>query len=223
MAERGKDRRLRGIEILHEDPDVIVVEKAAGILTCPTRRGDAYTLEDALNGHVRKGQAKSRRCVYLVHRLDRETSGVMMVAKTEAVQEYFRSGWNTLTEKTYLARVYGRMEESEGVFESLLWEDPRTLKVHSVKDQERGRLSRTEYRVLEAGDRTSLVEVRLKTGRKNQIRVHFSENGHPVVGDAKYGKAERGGLCLHSWRLAFIHPHTGKRMEFETAKPPFAL
>lgn len=221
MAVGGK-RNMRGIAIIHEDPDVIVVEKAAGVLTCAVRGGRGYTLEDALNDYVRKGQAKSRRRIYLVHRLDRETSGVMMVAKTEAVQEYFRSDWNQLTEKTYLARVSGRMPEGDGVFESLLWEDPATLKVCSVKDSRRGKPSRTEFNVLSATDSSSLVEVRLKTGRKNQIRVHFSENGHPVLGDAKYGKGERGGLCLHAWRLAFIHPHAGKRMEFETSRPVFA-
>ena len=112
---------MRGIRIIHEDPDVIVIEKAAGILSCATRRGgNEYCVESVLTDYVRKGQAKSRKRVYLVHRLDRETSGVMMVAKTPEVQEYFRSNWNDLTEKTYLARVEGRLAEKEGVFESYL-------------------------------------------------------------------------------------------------------
>ena len=230
MGERG--RRLRGIKILHEDPDVIVIEKAAGILSCATRRdGEAYSVENALTDYVRKGQARSRKCVYLVHRLDRETSGVMMVAKTPEVQEYFRANWNALTEKTYLARVHGHLKDKEGAFESYLAENPKTFMVRSVKNPAHGKLARTLYRVLseEGGGRaearpsqipTSLVEVQLKSGRKNQIRVHFAEAGHPVVGDARYGH-DRGPLLLHAWRLAFVHPHSGQRLEFETALPRF--
>ena len=219
MGERG--RRLRGIRILHEDPDVIVIEKAAGILSCATRRdGEAYSVESALTDYVRKGQARSRKCVYLVHRLDRETSGVMMVAKTPEAQEYFRSNWNALTEKTYLACVHGRLKDREGTFESYLAENPKTFMVHSVKDPAHGKLARTLYRVLSEVGGTSLVEVQLKSGRKNQIRVHFAEAGHPVVGDARYGH-DRGPLLLHAWRLAFVHPHSGQRLRFETALPRF--
>ncbi len=219
---RRVSRRLRGIEILYDDPDVIVVEKAAGVLSCATRRGGEYTVEDALSDYVRKGQARSRRRVYLVHRLDRETSGVMMVAKSEEVQDFFRSNWNALTEKTYLARVRGHLAESEGEFESYLAEDPRTLSVRSVKDPKSGKLAKTLYRVLSEAGGTSLVEVRLKSGRKNQIRVHFAESGHPVVGDTRYGRDDRGPLLLHAWRLAFVHPRTRTRMAFETAAPRFA-
>lgn len=213
---KGWERRLRGIRILHEDPDVIVIEKSAGILSCATRRGgDEYSVEGALGDYVRKGQARSRKQVYLVHRLDRETSGVMMVAKTPEVQEYFRSNWNSLTEKTYLARVHGILEAKEGAFESYLAEDPKTLLVRSVKDPERGKLARTEYRVLSEKSGTSLVEVHLKSGRKNQIRVHFSESGHPIVGDSRYGR-DSGPLMLHAWKLSFKHPHSGRKMQFES-------
>ena len=223
MPRAGKNRhRMRGLSILHEDPDVIVVEKAAGILSCATRRGgEEYSVERALTDYVRKGQAKSRKCVYLVHRLDRETSGVMMVAKSPEVQEYFRANWNDITEKTYLACVHGRLEQKEGVFESYLAEDPRTLSVHSVKNPADGKLARTLYKVLRESGDVSLVEVQLKSGRKNQIRVHFAESGHPVVGDARYGKGD-GPLLLHAWRFAFLHPHSRKRLVFETERPAFA-
>ena len=218
---KGRPRHIQGINILHEDPDVIVVEKASGVLSCATRCGGEHTVENALNDYVRKGQQRSRKQVYLVHRLDRETSGVMMVAKTPEVQEYFRSNWNELTEKTYLARVHGILEEKEGLFESYLAEDQKTLLVRSVKNPKYGKLARTLYRVVSEAKDTSLVEVKLKSGRKNQIRVHFSENGHPIVGDSRYGR-DRGGLMLHSWKLAFINPHTGKKMSFETERPAFA-
>ena len=216
---------IRGIRILHEDADVIVIEKAAGVLTQETRR-DAFqrdgehSVEGALGDWVRKGQARSSKRVYLVHRLDRETSGVMMVAKTETVQAWFRDNWSELTEKTYLARVAGKMETPTGVFESYLREDEKTLKVRSIKNPEYGKYARTEWKVLSEERGTSLVEVALKTGRKNQIRVHFSEAGHPVLGDAKYGtRASARQLCLHAWKFTFVHPRTKERMTFET-KPP---
>ena len=177
-----------------------------------------HTVEDALGDWVRKGQSKSRLRVYLVHRLDRDTSGVMMVAKSEEVQDYFRSNWNELTEKTYLARVEGKMDAPSGVFESYLCEDPKTLNVHSVSDPARGKLARTEWEVLSEGRGTSLVKVVLKSGRRNQIRVHFAEAGHPVCGDVRYGTGGRG-LCLHAWRLSFIHPRTHETCTFE-APPP---
>ena len=221
---------LHGIRILHEDPDVIVIEKPAGLLVQALRHGREPSVEAILADYVRKGQWKSRKQVYLVHRLDRETSGVMMVAKTEAVQDYFRSSWNELTEKTYLARVEGALDAESGVFESYLYEDA-DLFVRSTPDDTKGRYARTEWRAVQGTDPaaprgtgpTTLVEAVLKTGRKNQIRVQFADAGHPVVGDAKYGHGKRGQtLCLHAWRLAFIHPHTRRRMEFETAPPPFA-
>ena len=232
-------RSIRGIRILFEDDAVIVLEKSAGVLACGTRRGEGYSVESALADYVRKGQRKSSKCVFLVHRLDRDTSGVMMVAKTPDVQEYFRSRWNEITEKRYLARVVGRMECERGVFESYLAEDARTLKVRSVAPSAEGaKFARTEWRVLPdplAGLRsyagTSLVEARLHTGRKNQIRVHFAEAGHPVFGDSKYcppgmempRAARQGGrLCLHALSLAFVHPLTGERMEFSTPAPGFA-
>ena len=209
--------------ILYEDRDVIVIDKPPGLLTTQTRAKEANTAEAWLNDYVRKGQRKSRKHVWLVHRLDRETGGVMMVAKSPEVQEYFRSRWNEITEKIYLARVVGSLPTKEGFFESLLAEDADGYRVRSVKDTKRGRLARTEWTVLSESKGTTLVRVALKSGRKNQIRVHFSEAGHPVVGDTKYrGPASPAGLCLHAWRLAFIHPRTGKKLFFETDLPAFA-
>ena len=215
--------------ILYEDRDVIVIDKPAGMLTTHTRAKESNTAEEWLNDYVRKGQAKSRKHVWLVHRLDRETSGVMMFAQTEEVAEWFRANWNELTEKTYLARVEGEMAEEKGVFESWLREDEDGYRVRSVKapskrEAERipllpskaPKLARTEWRKISIEDGTTLVEVTLKSGRKNQIRVHFSEAGHPVVGDVKYGGEKASRLYLHSARLRFRHPHDGKWMEFNS-------
>ena len=213
--------------ILHEDRDVIVVDKPAGMLTTHTRAKETNTVEEWLNDYVRKGQAKSRLHVWLVHRLDRETSGVMMFAKSEEVAEAFRANWNELTEKTYHARVEGELAEDHGVFESWLREDADGYKVRSVRGPSRPeaeeipllrsrapKFARTEWRKLSVEDGTTLVEVTLKSGRKNQIRVHFSEAGHPVVGDVKYGGQKASRLYLHSARLRFRHPHAGRWVEF---------
>ena len=203
--------------ILHEDRDLIVIDKPAGLLTTHTRAREANTAEELLNDYVRKGQRRSRLRVWLVHRLDRETSGVMMFAKSAEVAEWFRANWGELTEKTYVARVEGELAEESGAFESYLADDERTMKVRSVADPRIGRFARTEWRRLSAERGTTLVEVSLKTGRKNQIRVHFSEAGHPVVGDVKYGARRARRLCLHSARLRFRHPHTKEWMEVESA------
>ena len=215
--------------ILYEDRDVIVIDKPAGMLTTHTRAKETNTAEEWLNDYVRKGQARSRKHVWLVHRLDRETSGVMMFAQTEEVAERFRANWNELTEKTYLARVEGELAEDRGVFESYLQEDADGYKVRSVsaphsvsrlpsKVLRPPKFARTEWKKISTCDGTTLVEVTLKSGRKNQIRVHFSEAGHPVVGDVKYGGQKASRLYLHSSRLRFRHPHTGKWMEFQSER-----
>ena len=207
----------------------MVIDKPAGMLTTHTRAKESNTAEEWLNDYVRKGQAKSRKHVWLVHRLDRETSGVMMFAKSEEVAEWFRANWNELTEKTYLARVEGEMAEEKGVFESWLREDEDGYRVRSVKgpssvsrsssgsrNARTPKLARTEWRKIATEGGTTLVEVTLKSGRKNQIRVHFSEAGHPVVGDVKYGGERASRLYLHSVKLRFRHPHDGKWMEFSS-------
>ncbi len=207
--------------VLFEDDYLIVIAKPEGLLTTHTRlrgrdaRDGQFTAENVLNDYVRKGQLKSSKRVWLVHRLDRETSGVMMFAKSEQVAEYFRSNWGDLTEKTYLARVSGVMDADEGVFESLLAEDSDGYRVRSVPRG--GKPARTEWRKLSVKDGTTLVEVKLKTGRKNQIRVHFSEAGHPVVGDVKYGAEKSDRLYLHASSLRLRHPRTGEWMQFDVS------
>ncbi len=207
-------------EILYEDRDVIVIDKPAGLLTTHTKlvgriaRETQLTAENILNDYVRKGQLRSSKRVWLVHRLDRETSGVMMFAKSEAVAEKFRANWNNLTEKTYLARVEGVLAEERGTFESYLRDDPKTMKVASVRNAKFGKFARTEWRKLSVENGTTLVEVALKSGRKNQIRVHFAEAGHPVVGDEKYGGMKASRLYLHAKSLAFRHPFTCEWLAF---------
>lgn len=221
-------------EILFEDRDLIAIDKPAGLLTTHTKlqgraaREAQPTAENFLNAYVRKGQSRSSKRVYLVHRLDRETSGVMMFVKDERLADAIRDNWNRLTEKTYIARVEGEIAETEGVFESYLLEDADGYRVRSVSPRGRDvlvasdkrrassspKLARTEWRRLGVAHGTTEVEVRLKSGRKNQIRVHFSEAGHPVVGDVKYGAKKADRLYLRSVRLVFTHPFTHRRYEF---------
>lgn len=189
-------------DILYEDDRIIVIDKPEGLLTTHTKvtgraaRESQATAENFLNDYVRKGQAKSKKRVWLVHRLDRETSGVMMFAKDEATANWYRDNWSELTEKTYVAKVEGKLEADEGRFESYLKDDPKTMKVRSVGPDEGGKLAITEWK--RQGDQ---VEVKLKTGRKNQIRVHFAEAGHPVKGDEKYGARKSDRLYLHAKEL----------------------
>lgn len=209
-------------EILHEDRDLIVIDKPAGLLATHTHlqgrqaRENQLTAENLLNQYVRKGQVKSRKKVWLIHRLDRDTSGVMMFAKERAIADAFRERWGKLTEKTYLAEVEGELAEEKGFFESYLKEDSDGYKVRSVKPGANAKLSRTEWKRISVSRGRTLVEVKLKTGRKNQIRVHFSEAGHPVVGDVKYGARKAPRMKLHSLRLEYAHPVTGKRFSFES-------
>ncbi|MGN0855094.1 MAG: RluA family pseudouridine synthase [Kiritimatiellia bacterium] len=219
---RSRSCRRLPFEILFEDDDIIVINKPEGLLTTHTKvwgrvaRETQMTAENLLNDYVRKGQAKSRRRVWLVHRLDRETSGVLMFAKSGQVAEFFRSDWNRLTEKTYLARVAGILEEPAGVFESYLQEDADGYKVRSVQtpvhaarasgSSRPARLAKTAWRRLSTDRGTTLVEVKLHTGRKNQIRVHFAEAGHPVVGDVKYGGARAARMYLHACALRLRLP-----------------
>ena len=194
-------------EILFEDDDIVVIDKPVGLLTTHTKvwgraaREAQVTAENLLNDYVRKGQLKSRKRVWLVHRLDRETSGVMMFAKSEAVSAFFRGDWNRLTEKTYLARVAGELAADEGVFESWLREDADGYKVRSVPEGRGGRLATPSWKKLSVERGPPLVEGKVHSGRKNQIRVHFSEAGHPVIGDEKYGGEKASRMYLHALEL----------------------
>ncbi len=211
--------RPRGLEILHEDRDLFVVNKEAGLLTMATRKDEAFTAENVLNDYVRKGCARSNKHVWLVHRLDRETSGVLLVAKSEEAQQHLKDHWKS-TEKYYLAAVRGHLKAKSGIFSSYLAENEDQF-VYSVADPAKGKFSQTAYTVIKETPTLSLVKIKLMTGRKNQIRVQFAEHGHPVVGDPKYGARDafRERLCLHAKSIAFGHPHSGKRLFFDTPIP----
>ena len=209
----------RGIEILHDDRDLYVISKQAGILTTGTGRAGQFTAEQAMSDYLRKGNDKVPKQVYLVHRIDRETSGLLLFAKSAMAQSRLQQDWDR-TEKNYLAVVEGRLKESRGVLSSYLSESP-TFRVYAVRDPAAGRLALTAYAVMATSPRFSLVKIRLLTGRKHQIRVHFADLGHPVYGDERYGppRSTARRLCLHAKTIAFNHPHDNRRLTFDTPIP----
>jgi RluA family pseudouridine synthase len=208
-----------GISILYEDRDVIVVDKPAGLLTIGTDKEKSKTAHFILNDYVRKGNSKSSNRVYVVHRLDRETSGVVIFAKSEQVKRFLQDNWED-TEKHYIAIVHGNLKDKDGTISSYLTEN-RALRVYSTNDPSKGKLAHTAYKVLDETKGFSMIDVNLITGRKHQIRVHFAEKGHPVVGDKKYGPDENVSkrLALHARSLMFNHPFTHKPMTFDTGVP----
>jgi 23S rRNA pseudouridine1911/1915/1917 synthase len=222
-AKSKPNRRFlpRGLIILHEDDDILVVEKPAGFLTMGTEKEKTRTVYHALTDYVRRGIAWSRERVFIVHRLDRDTSGLLVFARNIRAKTALQGNWKN-TRKKYLAIVHGRCEKAEETITSYLAENAAGV-VYSTPDVSKGKLSHTGYRVLRLGRNHSLLEVDPKTGRKNQIRVHLADIGHPVVGDSKYGTPDksRKRLALHAATLTFHHPSNGKVMSFETPAPEY--
>ena len=211
----------RGLTILHEDPDIIVIDKSAGLLTMGTDCERQNTAYYRLNEYVKKGNPRSRNRIFIVHRLDRGTSGLLVFAKSEQAKHFLQDNWERF-DKRYYAVVHGVLREKQGMISSFLAENA-CYRVYSVDDAAKGKFAQTGYQVIKESSRYSLLEIRLFTGRKNQIRVHFSEMGHPVVGDAVYGAADKSAkrLALHSASLTIVHPYTQKEMAFKTEIPSY--
>ncbi|MFA7173912.1 MAG: RluA family pseudouridine synthase [Kiritimatiellia bacterium] len=211
----------KGLPVIYEDHDLIVVDKREGLLTVRTETVKENTALHLLNLYMRKGNPKSTAQVFVVHRLDRETSGVLLFAKTEAAKAYLMEEWKNFTKK-YYAIVHGILPEKEGVITSYLTENS-IHRMYSVADPEKGKFAKTGYRVLKESKGYSLLEVDLYTGKKNQIRVHFSEKGFPVAGDRMYGSKDKfiKRLTLHSASITITHPYTHELMTFEAKLPTY--
>lgn len=214
-----KRHQPRGLTILYEDREILVVDKASGLLTVSTDKVKENTAYYLLTNYVRKGNQKSKLRVFIVHRLDRDTSGVLVFSKNENAKRYLQEEWPRF-QKTYYAVVHGRLPEKQGVITSYLAEN-RAHRMYSVDDPARGKLAKTGYSVLRESPKYSLVEIDLYTGRKNQIRVHLSDKGCPVAGDKKYGVKDSGikRLSLHAASIEIVHPYSKEKMTF-TAKNP---
>ncbi|SFD23509.1 RluA family pseudouridine synthase [Spirosoma endophyticum] len=209
----------RGLTILHEDQNLIVINKQSGLLSMATNKERDHTAYGILSDYVKKENPKNK--IFIIHRLDRETSGVMMFARSEKVQRLMQESWNdTIKERTYVALVEGVPQPPKGTVTSYLKES-KALIVYSSQNPDNGQLSITNYTVLKSTADYALLELELETGRKNQIRVHMQDIGHPIAGDSKYGAATNpiGRLGLHAEVLAFEHPITGEAMKFDAPVP----
>lgn len=218
------------LSIVYEDEWLIVVEKKVGLLTVPTYPGSTETTAFSILKNYVKHQ-DVHNGIYVVHRLDRETSGLLVFAKTPELQEYMRTYWRQLvTKRTYVALVEGILDKKSGKITTWLTEDKRNAVVYSSPVDDGGQMAVTNYKVLKElpakGDNDiplSLIELNLETGRTNQIRVHMQSIGHPVIGDRKYGHGNEYSpvdrLCLHARILEFIHPATEQKVHFETPVP----
>jgi 23S rRNA pseudouridine1911/1915/1917 synthase len=219
-----RPRRNLGFEIVFEDKQLIVVNKPAELLTVPTIRRETNTLQHKVAEYV-KHVSKGRDAL-TVHRLDRGVSGLLVLAKSQEIVRQLKDQFAaSKPEREYVAIVAGTMKDRQGTFESLLATD-KDLNRFSTEDEEIGQLAITHYRVIARLSDTTLVQVRLETGRRNQIRVHFAEAGHPVLGDERYRPElavhlhwPHRRLALHARLLGFEHPTTGEALRFEVALP----
>ena len=217
-SRRKMSFRSNELDIVYEDPYLLIIDKSSGLLSMSNNTRQ-QTVQTVLNRYLEKGGG--RNTSHLVHRLDRDTSGLMVYAKDIQTQQSLINGWQQLvTDRRYIALVEGELENQRGRIQSWLTEDKRFI-THSSPVDNGGKYAVTHYNVLASSNGYSLVECELETGRKNQIRVHMADLGHPVVGDRKYGSAEdpMRRLGLHAYMLCFTHPVTGKHMRFETPVP----
>ena len=203
-----------GIRIVHEDDALVVIDKPFGLLTVATDTQKVDTAFQRLNDALEPRHARA----FVVHRLDRETSGLLAFAKSAEVRDKLQETWETVT-KQYLAIVVGTPTPPEGLIESNLLEGP-DLKMRKSVDAE-AKLARTRYKFVKRTGRYSLMEVALETGRKHQIRVHMADMGCPIIGDDKYGSKHNPArrLGLHAWKLSFPHPTFGTAVELESPLP----
>jgi len=206
---------------VYEDNHIIIVYKQSGEIVQSDKTGDV-PLSDIVRQYIREEHHKPGN-VYLgvVHRLDRDTSGLLVYAKTIEAEQILEHNWSRIvTDRRYVALVSGEMRQKEGVVESWL-KDNKAYITYSSPTDNGGKFARTHYRTLRRSPNYSLVELKLDTGRKNQIRVHLQDLGCPVCGDIKYGNGDDpiGRLCLHAFRLDFYHPITREPLHFETPVP----
>lgn len=208
------------LHILFEDNDLIVVEKKAGLLSVTTGKEKETTAFQILKDYVKKSSTQNR--IYVVHRLDRETSGILVFAKNREVQLILQENWHQIvTKRVYVALVEGKVEKEQDHLVSWFKEHEKSLKIRSYNLDNGGQKAVTNYRRIKYNDRYSLLEIELETGRKNQIRVHMESIGHPIVGDKKYGSTDvsLGRMALHAKILEFYHPVTEEIIHFETPVP----
>lgn len=208
-----------GMEIIYEDDHLIVISKPSGLLTISTEKEKTKTAYFQMNSYLREREPKKFERVFIVHRLDRDTSGLLLFAKSERIKKALQENWQSVTKK-YFAVVEGTPSKSSQVITSHLKES-KTLKVHKNSTDAEAKYAATEYEVIRSSGKYTLLDVDLLTGRKNQIRVHLADMGNPVAGDRKYGAKSDPlkRLALHAYLMSFSHPVTGKALHFKLPAP----
>ena len=212
-----REKVAKNIDIIYEDKDIIVINKPSGLLTVATEKEKNKTAYHLVMEYLKKKNKNNR--IFVIHRLDKDTSGIIMFAKNERAKHLYQDNWNDIVKKRcYYAVIDGKMQKKEGTIKSYLKENGNM--VYSVKDRS-GKLAITEYKVLKERKNISLLDINLKTGRKNQIRVHMKENKTPILGDLKYGEKSKliNRLALHAYKLELINPVTKKLLIFEASMP----
>lgn len=207
------------LPIIYEDDEIIVINKPSGLLSVASDNEKGSTAYRMLSDYVQQKDKHNR--IFVVHRLDEDTSGVLMVAKTVVIQQAFQNKWNEIvTKRGYYAIVEGKMPNKTGTIKSYLKKNAQNL-MYSSKKPGDGQLAITHYKVMKENDEYSLLDVNIDSGRKNQIRVHLGESGHYVIGDDKYGNPSNPikRLGLHAYALELTHPITSKKMKFTAPIP----
>lgn len=209
---------MKKLDIIYEDKEIIVVNKEAKLLTISTDKVKNHTLYNEVSNYVKKQYPKNK--IFVVHRLDKDTSGVILFVKNEKIKKAFQDNWeNIVIKREYVALVEGN-NIGKGIIKSYLFET-KTLQVLSSNNPNKGKLAITEYESIKESKKYSLVKINILTGRKNQIRVHLNLIGHSIVGDKKYGALTNplNRLGLHATRLVITHPFTKEIMIFESNVP----
>lgn len=211
----------RGVNIAYEDRDIIVVSKPVGLLTIATKDIKENNLYFVITDYVKKGNSKSPKRIYLIHRLDRDTSGLIIFGKTKQAQDRIRDNWDKV-EQRYLAVVHDIPEQKSAVLKSYLAEN-KIRHMYVTKNEEEGKEAITKYQVLKTKKEIALLEVQQLTNRKHQIRVQLAEIEHPILGDKKYAGDRRSHkeLVLHAYKLTFPHPYNGKEMTVQAQLPDY--
>ena len=206
------------LDIIYEDKFIIVINKPSGLLTISTDNEKNNTLYHKVYDYLKKKHKSNK--VFIVHRLDKDTSGLVVFAKSEKIKYYLQNNWDNV-KRFYYAVVNGDVNKKYGEIESYL-KETKTLLVYSSNDKKNGKLAITKYEKIISNNKYSLLKIDIKTGRKNQIRVHLNDIGHPIVGDKKYGKWKKEPLkrlCLHATKLELIHPTLNRLITFTDETP----
>jgi 23S rRNA pseudouridine1911/1915/1917 synthase len=219
-ARRPRTKLPSGLQIEYEDSEILIVRKPVGLLTVATADERDRTAYAYLRQYLKEHNPRQR--LFIVHRLDKFASGILVFAKSEKVQSLLQDIFSRHDiQRKYWAIVEGQVEKNQGTIRSYLTQD-RSLRMHSTDDKRSGKMAITHYRVLRRFPKITALEVTLETGRKNQIRAHLSEMGHPIVGDRAYGSTQNplGRLGLHAFQLGFRHPVQNMPLLFRTEPPP---